>query len=63
MFGRNEPADVGLTAFGEAGPVAPIPRPRQSPVVAAFAALGSASRSGGFWILLESPHDLLKIAR
>jgi sugar phosphate permease len=51
LFGRDYPADLGLTAYGEeAGAKAP-PHPTGNPAVNALKALAGASRSRAFWIL------------
>jgi sugar phosphate permease len=56
LFGRDHPAQLGLTAYGEApgtAPVAPA-RPAGNPVRAAFATLAEASRTRTFWILFAT---------
>jgi len=49
----ENPADIGLRPYGATADVPPPP-PRANPIVVAFAALGRASKSGGFWLLFAS---------
>ena len=49
LFGRSEPADLGLTAYGETADF--VPAPKVNPIRAAFGALRVGARSQIFWIL------------
>ncbi|MBV9114188.1 MAG: MFS transporter [Hyphomicrobiales bacterium] len=54
LFLADRPSDLGLTAYGEEGPVAPAPTPGGNAVRAAFAMLGEASRQPAFWALFAT---------
>ncbi|HKW53619.1 MAG TPA: MFS transporter [Stellaceae bacterium] len=49
----ESPAELDLRPYGATADVPPPP-PRANPIVVAFAALGRASKSGGFWLLFAS---------
>ena len=49
----ESPAELGLRPYGATSDAPPAP-PRANPIVVAFAALGRASKSGGFWLLFAS---------
>ena len=51
LFGRSDPSELGLAAYGDTGPAAAIARPTQNPVRAAFGALKLAAGVPVFWIL------------
>jgi sugar phosphate permease len=53
LFLVDRPADLGLAAYGEKGPVAAPPVPGNA-VRAAFAMLGEASRQPAFWALFAT---------
>ncbi|TPG59546.1 MFS transporter [Roseomonas nepalensis] len=54
LFMRDRPAELGLTAYGEAPGTAPPPAAVGNPVRNAFAALSDASSSPVFWILFAT---------
>jgi MFS family permease len=51
LLGCNHPAELGMKAYGEEGPGAPLPPPAPNAVRNAFAMLAEASHSAAFWIL------------
>ncbi len=51
LFGSNHPSELGMPAYGETVPAAPLPPPAPNPVANAFNTLGQASGSGAFWVL------------
>jgi predicted MFS family arabinose efflux permease len=52
LLGRDHPGELGLTPFGDRGPVAPPPpRAGQGAFGTAFTALGDATASPAFWVL------------
>jgi sugar phosphate permease len=54
LFLSDRPSDLGLTAYGETGPVAPPPAAAGNPVKAAFAMLAEAARHPAFWALFAT---------
>src|SRR6185437_16091491 len=48
------PAAVGLHAYGASTDNIAPPTARANPITVAFTALGTASKSGGFWLLFAS---------
>jgi hypothetical protein len=54
LFVRDNPADVGLRAYGADGSAPPPAQPTANPIVVAFAVLGRAARSRDFWLLFLS---------
>ncbi len=54
LFGRNDPAELGMTPYGAAGAPILAAKPGGNPVAATFGALRSASKVPIFWILAGS---------
>jgi sugar phosphate permease len=54
LFLADRPSDVGLTAYGEDGPVAPPAAAGGNAVKAAFAMFAEASRHPAFWALFST---------
>jgi sugar phosphate permease len=54
LFLADRPSDVGLTAYGEEGPIVSTPTAGGNAVRAAFAMLGEASRQPAFWALFAT---------
>jgi sugar phosphate permease len=54
IFVRDNPADVGLRAYGADAGTPPPAQSTANPIVVAFAVLGRASRSRDFWLLFLS---------
>lgn len=52
LVGRDHPSDLGLAAYGEAGPATPpTPLPAGNAIRTTFRVLGEAARTRSFWIL------------
>ena len=54
LFGRNDPADLGLMPYGATGVPVPARKPVGNPVAATFGVLRQASRVPVFWVLAGS---------
>ena len=54
LFGRNDPAELGMTPYGSTGAPVLAAKPAGNPVAATFRALRSASTAPIFWILAGS---------
>ena len=54
LFGRNDPAELGLTPYGATGAPVLAAKPAGNPVAATFRALRGASKIPIFWILAGS---------
>ena len=54
LFGRNDPAELGLVPYGATGAPAMARKPVGNPIAATFAVLRNASREPVFWILAGS---------
>ncbi len=50
----ENPGDVGLKPYGASDEAVAPPAVRANPIAVAFAALGRAAKSGGFWLLFAS---------